>query len=1003
EGSRQGIMREIELMVSAGNLDGAVERMRLLADLNGTKRFLADPQFRAVWRTLLVQQAVAAPESDPNRWDEVNALIEYLNKQKDYGGVEKVVSEANILYLQGKKSAAGRMLRDAIRGDYAKDLRVWVAWINMYQKERPGEQTLAQIDLAQKSLGDIVPIRLLRLSHALGQANENQSAVIDTLQQISKTTDQFSKNDQVRLLKGVAAAYLRVGDTVKAQSIYEEISSLAPNDPAVLNQRFNLALATNDDAGMDAAVEAIGKLFGTKSAQYKHMQASKIISRVARKEDDVERLEEASVLLKEAKENRPKWHEIARLQGEIAWSERRFDDALSHYETAVAQGSRHVMVLRRLARLLHASGRHDEALTKLSLLGEEQKAGLTRIEAQSYSMTGDPTRALAMAKEAIEKGKDDWSNHLWYGQLLQRAERHDEAEKHLRRAVELKPDQPGNWVTLVAHLAKNDKRGDAEDAIRQVEATLPENVAPAILAQCYELLGKKDRAEKYYRQLHQIDPENTATNRVIAQFYLRNGDLPSGQKYLANIMKQSDKKDDPNVFWARRALAELKAKQGTYRDTILALKLLDANELDGKQQPTDKKLRAQLLASRPERSSRLQAIRLFEELRDEKQLSNDQVFTLAKLYLATNNFDAFSQTMQGLPLNDNQQYLAAYVDALVTHDRLKQAAPLLRRLESIDANLPSAVALRARMLNEYGKTDEAVTLLKRIVPDTLGVKKLGLLPQVAKLMEDFGRPDEAEVLYRRFEREHPAGVLARAAFLGRQGDFDQAFQLLSASKNKLAMPAVIQVGLSMLQNQRQKDHETKFDPKYFQALESWFAQAEGKQPGSLRVAVLLPQLRTLQGRLDETMNLYEELLERDDLTPLQRAMFLNNLAFMNAIRNQNLPESREMIEEAINILGPNSDLLDTRAVTLIGHDNSKAIDDLEAAIAEKPDAIKYFHLALVHLNANDLRAARASFAQANEKGFDIDELDPAERGKYDQLVEALKKKPKEKSGFNRAA
>ncbi|MCG8584083.1 MAG: tetratricopeptide repeat protein, partial [Pirellulales bacterium] len=35
EGSRQGIMREIELMVSAGNLDGAVERMRLLADLNG--------------------------------------------------------------------------------------------------------------------------------------------------------------------------------------------------------------------------------------------------------------------------------------------------------------------------------------------------------------------------------------------------------------------------------------------------------------------------------------------------------------------------------------------------------------------------------------------------------------------------------------------------------------------------------------------------------------------------------------------------------------------------------------------------------------------------------------------------------------------------------------------------------------------------------------------------------------------------------------------------------
>jgi tetratricopeptide (TPR) repeat protein len=1003
ENTLQGVLREVNQLMTSGNINAATELMRRLEEQLGRQRFLSVPVFRTTWVNLLVNKAAAAPTTDDDRWEQVDELLEDLKNVKEFEGVEKIVTEANILYLKGQKADAGRMLQEAVRGDYKNDVRVWTAWINMFQKERP-EETLKQIDLAQEALGDNVIVRLLRIAHLLSQTDKKPAAEMAAeLATLGENTANYSPEDRSRLLQGLATAHLRLGDTATALRMYQEIAKGNKNDPTIQMQIFNLALASGNDEAMDVSLTAIGELLGTQSAQHKQMEAARIVSRVDRKKVDAAKLQEAKDLIADAKKKRPRWHELARLEGDIALVERRADDALAHFEEAVELGSRNIRVLRQLAALLHAAGRHDDALAKLALLGENEKAGLTRIEADSHSLTDNPERALALAKKAIQDDKDNWNNRIWYGQLLARTGKHPEAEEQFRRAVELNPEEAGAWVILVAHLVQNEKKDEAIQVTRRAEAALSEDVAAGVLAQCYELLKDMSRAEKYYRQFHQIDPESTQSNRILAQFYLRSGQLQTAQEYIANILRKPSTEADQNVFWARRVLAELKSKDGTYRDTLLALKLLEANQLEGKEQPADKRLRAYLLGRRPERASRLEAVRLFEELRASKQLAEADLFALANLHLLTGNFEKFSAVMQSLPLNKNQAYLATYVDALVRHDMLDQAGPLLRQLETLDSSAPSAIALRARLLHKHDKTNEAVKLLKTLVPDTLDVNKLGLLPEVAQLMEDFGHADEAALLYRRFEREHPAGVLAHAAFLGRQGDLDQAFQLLSAAKNKLAIAAVIQNGLTILQAHSQKDKQQKIDAKYFQALESWFAQAESKEPNSLRVAVLRPHLFTLQERHDKSMELYEQLIAREDLPPAQRAMFLNNLAYMNTIRGQKLAESREMIDEAIEIMGPNSDLLDTRAVTLLGVDNQKAIEDLNTAIAESPDAIKYFHLALVELDSNNLGSARTALAQANEKGFDIDALDPAEREQHNRLVEALKKKPKQQTGLKPAA
>ena len=985
----QGLLRDVNQAASLGDVEGAIKQMQVLGAKIGRKKFLSVPLLRATWLNLHVREATAKPEDDPQRWKAVDDLVARLNEVEGYEGVEKIVGEAEILYLKGEKAAAGRMLRDAVIGDHKKEMRVWLAWINMYQRERSPAEAIAQVDRATKQLGDVVALRLLRAGLLVAEAEGNATAkVVDEIEALGRDTKKFSETDQFRLMRGLAGAYLRLGDSDRAKAIYQQLAESKKSDPTIHTQLFNLALATQDDETMDSAIKQIAKLLGGQSAQHKYLEASKIVSRVNRKKDEKEELTKAEELIASAKKKRPNWHELPRLQGDIYLAKGRLAQATESYEEAVSLGSRNVMVIRRLAQLLHRAGRHDDALQKLALLGKRQKAGLTRIEAESTSITGNTQQALALAKKAVEedKGKEKkWNDHLWYGQLLQRAGKTKEAGEQFQQAVKIGPEIPNVWVTLVSYLVENDKKAEALEATRKAEAALSEDTAPYVLAQCYELLKDNAKAEKYYRQVQRINPDSTGVNRVLATFYLRTNRVADAQEYLATLLDKASKDDDPNVFWARRVLAELKARSGTYRDTVAALELLEANELDGKQQREDRILTARLLARRPERVSRLKAIDLFEDLRSAKQIGPADIFTLAKLHLLIGDFDAFSKVMQTLPLDDNQAFLSTYIDAFIEEERVKQAAPLLRKLESLDADAPVAIALRARMLHEYDKTDEAVKLLKTLVPRSLAVKELGRIPQVAKLMEDFGRPDAAEVLYKRFEREHPAGVLAYAGFLGRQGDLDGAFRLLSTTTKKLAFPAVIQTGLGIL-HQSDRDIESK----YFQALESWLAQGEKKQPGSLRLAVLRPQLRSLQGRYDETMELYGELLKRKDLPLRERSMFLNNLAFMNAIRGRNLAESRKMIDEAIDILGPNSDLLDTRAVALIGHDNDQALKDLNEAIAESPDAIKYFHRALVRLEAQDKKRARADFAQANDKGFDIDTLDPAERGQYQRLVKALK-------------
>ena len=102
-------------------------------------------------------------------------------------------------------------------------------------------------------------------------------------------------------------------------------------------------------------------------------------------------------------------------------------------------------------------------------------------------------------------------------------------------------------------------------------------------------------------------------------------------------------------------------------------------------------------------------------------------------------------------------------------------------------------------------------------------------------------------------------------------------------------------------------------------------------------------------------------------------------------------DARKLIDEAIQIFGPTSDLLDTRALVEIAQkDPKQAIADLDLATVDHPTGLKFFHLAQAHLMNKDTQAATQAMKKALETyKLDRKELAPAEKPKFDSIVKEL--------------
>src|SRR5262249_41040252 len=157
---------------------------------------------------------------------------------------------------------------------------------------------------------------------------------------------------------------------------------------------------------------------------------------------------------------------------------------------------------------------------------------------------------------------------------------------------------------------------------------------------------------------------------------------------------------------------------------------------------------------------------------------------------------------------------------------------------------------------------------------------------------------------------------------------------------------------------------------------------------SIPLLMLQAEFADVRKQYDEAAQTYQKLLARKDLTGITRAIVLNNLAFLVTLADTGQKsgvDPMKLVQEAAQILGPTSDILDTRALIYISKgDYRKAIDDLELAVTDNPTPSKYFHKVLAHLGAGENKAALEAWDKAEQLGDIHNDLNRLEFGRFDE-------------------
>jgi tetratricopeptide (TPR) repeat protein len=930
-------------------------------------------------------------EAQPN-WEEVNDLLTWA--AKEHPSTEITILQAEVDADQGDFAAAQQKL-EKIGDKGSRPVEVWVALAALEDRQRRPADALALLDEAERRLGDRVELRLARIRHWGASRSDEARKELVLLAEACQSA-KFTPEEQQRLLRAVATAQARVGNTEEARLLWAKLAEQQKDALDVRIAQFDLALAVGDEAALADVLEDMKRIEGHEGTIWRYGKACQLIAQ-ARKEQDadsrVATLNEAHELLLSVASRRPRWSRVAFCEAQIDDLRGLPNAALSNYRRAIQLGERGPFAIQRTAELLTSKRRYAEAYVLLRKLPPETplSEGMQKLYAEVALQGGnDIGRALELAEKAVAAGSTDYRQHLWLGRMLWATRQPEKAEVAFRRAVQLADKVPETWVTLIQYLAADKRIKDAEAEIDKARTQLSKEQAALALAQCYEAVGKLDRAGEFYRAALAARPEDVATLQGAAGFALRTNNLKDAVPHLEKIaqlkFKFKDRDTAEAADTARRILAVVKTLRGDYQESRKALELVGLLEedkvVDRPENETVQERRAQatLLALQKNRPDQRRAIPILEDLIKRQEALPEDRFLLAQLYEATDDWPKAQKTMRALlslPDGSNPRHLAYYALGLLRHDQPKEAEVWLRKLEKQKGDPLALLEIQARLAKAQGNGKEAVRLLERLAAD-----KSANQARIAALLEELNETEAAERMYRAFveatQSAHPENALILAQFLSRQQKIGAALDLCERAW-KAAPLAASQVCLLILA-------QPSAGPAHYQRVERWLEPEAAKTNVSSSFSTALAHVKNLLGRYDEAESIYRKAIDKNP----RDATALNNLAYLLALRRAGLDEAMQRVSQSYSLVGPRPSLLDTRAVVLLCKGASQqAINDLKLAIAEQPSATAYFHLAQAYYQTRDRQAARRALQQAKARGLQAGSLHPLEKTLYEELNRQL--------------
>ncbi len=650
-------------LAAQGRYDEAIDEDRLALRMPG-----AAAGIRVDLARLLVVKNLRLPPAQ-RRWDEVGRALGELEAAMPKSA-DLAILRSEILAAQEKLDEAGDRLQKAVN-DNPQDVAPRVALATLAERRGRSGEALAILEDARKQLGDRPELLLALIRYWSARPTSSSSQALAKL--VMTATNVKDESERRALLIALADGLDRIDEAKTAATIRERLVAEQPDHLGVRLAQFEAAMRANDRTEASRILAEVRRIEGAEGTLWRYGKAQMLIQ-ADRKDDDDKGLAEARALLAEALERRPGWSLATLAAAEVDDRRQEYNGALRGYLRAIEDGNRNPGAVRRAVQLLYRAGRFDQAE---SVLRQVQQDGplsteLSHLAADVALQTSGDDRAINLAHAAIAGKPDSAADQTWLGQLLfiaaRKAEergqakearaRREEAEKALARGAELAPADPLAQTAYIISLAASGRLDDTKAAIRKAEASLKGPEGELTIARCLAAIGQAEEANARFNAILKARPEDVPTLEAASINFIRQGRIRDAEPLLRRLISLQSK-TPRQAAWAKRVLAlALASNQGGSAKALELLGLDDAgagtkgDDIPANLTAEDLRARSQVLARQPNRSNRRKAVAIIDKMSARQEAQPSDRFLRAQLLAADGDWKRARAEAQGLLAED---------------------------------------------------------------------------------------------------------------------------------------------------------------------------------------------------------------------------------------------------------------------------------------------------------------------------------------------------------------
>jgi tetratricopeptide (TPR) repeat protein len=935
-------------------------------------------------------------------WDPLRRLLIKLEEFPQAAN-DLAIMRAELLVAEKQPEEAEAILETRLDLD-SKVPELYQALIALQIRTEAWNEAERSLARAEECLMDSVTVRLERGRYLIRRFGKQVD--VNELEQLCIPDADWDSKQKLQLAAGFAGYFLSLEDYERCKKFAKVVadSEEGQSNLSIHLLLFELALRSSDLTSMSQSLAEVKRIEGTGpiwrlgeairlSVEASILAASSQGSQVS----EIEALFARAIeQLSEAATERPNWARIWRLKGEINDRRNNQDLALQSYLEAIRLGEQNPQLITRAISLLFQNGRFveaDEVVRKLQEQRTPFSSELTRMASQVSLELENFDRALTIANDwAIQS--DQQEDHVWLAQIHSSTGKFILAEEEFRIAIDMDRAAPGPWVSLVQMFGRLGNRDAALKAIGEAASAIREEDRDIALAQSYQAIQDYPNATRYYKKVLETRPDAIELMRKYADFCLVSGQEATAEPILMTLTSETTIASEETQSWARRALALIiglrKSDDSSTqsRDLKKSRDLLAINAKKGVPTNSDQRALAIILSTRSDEPSTTESISLFEQIiKTEPKFSLADNFLLANLYLRSGNWERYSRTMRSVLGNGgatNSKYVRSYAEALFNHKEIPESMLWIDRLKKLAPKELSTASIESQLLFQSRDYDR----LYELVNSNRSQTEPDRLLWAAQIAESCGTElmrsgksgeakrflDMARDSFTEIAKTDPKRTLALAACHARLGEMKESFEVLRNSS--LPPDEVGDLIQGALQNGSLNADEAR-------ELIGVVQTVQAKHPKNVLINLGLGDLWSWVGGGPEADKAYQMALKVDP----NNIPVLNNFAMMLALTGQQFTEANGFIERAINAVGPNDYLLDTRCVVRLASANIQGAEqDIRKALEILPKPDRFFHLAQVLASQGRIEDAKAAMKKAQEGGLTSQALHPLERKAFETLL-----------------